>query len=147
MNLFQQFRKVLVVLSLVLVVFTTSACAGSSQAASPFVDHTRSSGNSSVIERGNTVSQQQYGDWLVQTGKGLIKDAHVRDNNKIGVVITPQVRPNQVRSLAKSVVQSSHSTFPNRDLTVLVYAPDKELLLKAQYNDKTQQIEYEAPKG
>jgi hypothetical protein len=62
-------------------------------------------------------------------------------------VITPQVRPNQVRSLAKSIVQSSHSNFPNRDLTVLLYAPDKELILKAQYNDKTQQIEYEAPKG
>jgi hypothetical protein len=81
MNLFQQFRKILVVLSLVLVVFTTSACAGNSQAASPVTDQPRLSGTPSEIERGTTASQQQYGDWLVQTGKGLIKDAYVRNNH------------------------------------------------------------------
>jgi hypothetical protein len=147
MNWFQQVRKVLLTLSLVLVVFTTSACAGNSQAAAPVIEQTRlGTSTPSSMERSTTLSGQQYGDWLVQTGKGLVKDAYVRDN-KVGVVITPQVRPNEVRPLAKSIVQSSHTNFPNRDLTVLMYAPDKELILTAQYDDKTQQIEYEAPYG
>jgi len=48
-----------------------------------------------------------------------------RDNNKLGVVITPQVRPNEVKPLAKSLTQGFHRNFPNQDLNVLMYAPDK----------------------
>lgn len=74
-----------------------------------------------------------------------MKDAYVRDGNQVGVVITPKVRPYDVRSLARSVTQSFRSNFPDRDLTVRIYAPDKALILTAQYNNATQQVEYEAP--
>jgi len=45
---------------------------------------------------------QDFGNWVVQTAKDWFKIAYVRDNNKLGVVITPQVRPNEVKFLAKS---------------------------------------------
>lgn len=146
MNLWQSLRKVVFALSLVLVLFTTAACAGNSQAAAPVTEQPRLGGTVSQVERGTTRSAQEYGDWLVQTGKGLVKDAYVRDD-KAGVVITPQVRPNEVKSLARSIVQSFHTNFPDRDLTVMMYAPDKALVLTAQYTDKTQEIEYNTPEG
>ena len=58
----------------------------------------------------------------------------MRDNNKLGVVITPKVRTSEVKSLTQSLVQGFHRNFPNQDLTVLVYAPDKKLILTAQYD-------------
>jgi hypothetical protein len=79
---------------------------------------------------------------VTRTGKGLIQDAYVRDNNKLGAVITPDVRPNEVKPLAKSLVQGFHKNFPNQDLTVLMYAPDKKLILTAQYDVQTNQIQY-----
>jgi len=60
----------------------------------------------------------------VKTAKGLVNDAYVRDGNKLGVVISPQVRPNEVKPL-KSLMQGFHKNFPNRDLSVLMYASDK----------------------
>jgi len=42
------------------------------------------------LERGNSPAGQDFGNWVVQTAKGLVKDAYVRDNNKLGVVITPR---------------------------------------------------------
>ncbi|GAB4385671.1 MAG: hypothetical protein Kow00121_50870 [Elainellaceae cyanobacterium] len=98
----------------------------------------------SQIERGNTSAGQNFGDWVVQTASGLIKDAYVRGNNQLGVVITPEVRPTEVRSLAKSLVQGFHKNFPDRDLDVLMYAPDKKLIMTAKYNNSTRAIEYQA---
>jgi hypothetical protein len=66
----------------------------------------------------------------------------VRDNDKLGVVIAPEVKPQEVKTLAQSLVQGFHKKFPNRDLSVLVYAPDKELILTANYDDTTRQVEY-----
>jgi hypothetical protein len=94
------------------------------------------------LERGNSPAGQDFGNWVVNTAKGLVKDAYVRDNNKLGVVITPQVRPNEARPLAKSLVQGFHKNFPNQDLTVLMYAPDKKLILTARYDVQSKQIEY-----
>jgi hypothetical protein len=70
-----------------------------------------------------------------------VQDAYVRDNDKLGVVISPDVRPNEVRPLAKSLMQGFQKNFPNHDLKVLVYAPDKKLILTANYNDQSHQIE------
>jgi hypothetical protein len=94
------------------------------------------------LERGDTVAGQQYGQWVVQTARGLVRDAYVRDNDKLGVVISPEVQPRDVKTLARSLMQGFHKNFPNRDLSVLVYAPDKELILTANYDDTTRQIEY-----
>ena len=80
---------------------------------------------------------------VAQTGKGLVQDAYVRDNNKLGVVIAPQVRPNEVQPLAKSLVQGFHKNFPHQDLTVLMYAPDKKLILTAKFDTQSNKIEYE----
>lgn len=145
MQIFQRFRKVLVSLSLVLVLLTTSACSGATQASAPMTEQPRLGGTPSGIERGTTPAGQAYGDWLVQSSQDLVKDVYVRGGNQVGVVITSKVRPRDVRSLARSVTQSFRTNFPDRDLTVRLYAPDKALILTAQYNNATQQIEYEAP--
>lgn len=145
MQVFQQFRKVLIALSLVVVLLTTSACAGATQASKPVIEQPRLGGTPSGIERGTTPAGQAYGDWLVQSSRDLVKDAYVRDGNQVGVVITPKVRPSEVRALARSVTQSFATNFPDRDLTVRVYAPDKALILTAQYSDATRQVEYTAP--
>jgi hypothetical protein len=127
-SLLQRGRKLLTALILVCVLTITTACAGATQAKDV---HSLPGLNSAVsyqqLELGNTPAGQDFGSWAVQTGKGLIKDAYVRDNNKLGVVITPQVHPNEVRELAKSLVQGFHKNFPNQDLTVLMYAPDKKI--------------------
>lgn len=142
MKFLQQSRKVLMALVLILVMTVSTACGGVSQAtqrpqlpsvSSPFVQ----------LERGSTVTGQKFGDWVVSTAKGLVQDAYVRDNNKLGVVITPQVKPNEVKNLAKSLLQGFHKNFPNQDLTLLVYAPDKKLILTARYDEQSSQIRYQ----
>lgn len=144
MNPFQVIRRSLIALSLVLVLFVSSACTATAPSArsisAPRADVSSPYGQ---IERGNTNAGQDFGGWVVQTAKGLVQDAYVRDNDKLGVVISPQVRPNEVRTLAKSLVQGFRQNFPNHDLKVLVYAPDKELILTANYNNKTKQVEYQ----
>lgn len=151
MSLPQQFRKALLALSLVLVL-TLTACGGA-VATSPSGTQTKVSNSPQVkvsnrqgygqVERGNTQAGQDLGDWVVQTGKGLVQDSYVRGGDKLGVVVSSQVRPNEVRPLAKSLVQGFRQKAPNRDLTVLMYAPDKKLILTAKYDNTTKQIQYE----
>ena len=144
MSLFQQVRKTLTTLVLVLVLTLTVSCSTTVQAKQPttlpIISHNTE--YYTQLERGNTRAGQDFGNWAAQTAKGLIQDAYVRDNNKLGVVITPQVRPTEVKPLAKSLAQGFHSNFPNQDLTVLMYAPDKKLILTAKYDTQSKQIEY-----
>lgn len=143
MELFRRSYKVLTSLLLVIVFTLTTAC--TTVAERPSSPSTSIGGAAyEQLERGSTPVGQSFGDWVLQTGKGLIADAYVRGNDKLGVVITPQVRPNEVKPLAKSLVQGFHRNFPNQDLTVLMYAPDKQLILTAQYNNQSKQIEYKA---
>jgi hypothetical protein len=147
-NFLQQFRKFFTALVLVLFLSTATACSGASQATQPKAIPGASSGANSIVayqqlERGSTAAGQEFGNWVVQTAKGLVKDAYVRDNNKLGVVITPQVRPNEVKSLASSLAQGFHKNFPNQDLTILMYAPDKKLILTAKYDEQSKQIQYQ----
>jgi hypothetical protein len=143
-SLIQQLRKIFTALVLVLVLTTTAACSGAVQARQPTnLPAIGSSGTYAQLERGNSAAGQDFGNWVVQTGKGLIKDAYVRDNNKLGVVITPQVRPNEVQPLAKSLAQGFRRNFPVQDLTVLMYAPDKKLILTAKYDTQSNKIKYE----
>jgi hypothetical protein len=150
MILLQQSRKILTTLVLILVLTFVTACGGG---ANNTAQLNRTSNPPTIvgrdvayaeIERGNTSSGQNFGSWVVEKSGGLIKDAYVRDNNKLGVVISSQVRPNEVRPLAKSLVQGFRKNFPNQDLTVLVYAPDKQLILTTQYDVQTNQVEYKA---
>lgn len=142
MSLFQKARTFLTALALVLILTTTTACGAATQARTAPTTLNPST-SYSQLERGNTSVGQEFGDWAVQTAKGLISDAYVRDNNKLGVVITPQVRPKEVQPLAKSLVQGFRQNFPNRDLTVLMYAPDKKLILTAQYDPQSNQVKYQ----
>ncbi len=146
MSLMRQFRKFLTSIVLVLVLATNVACSsGAVQAKQPTNTTTISrTGEYAQLARGNSAVGQNFGDWVVKTSKGLVKDAYVRDNNKLGVVITPQVRPNEVKPLAKSLTQGFHKNFPNQDLTVLMYAPDKKLILTARYDVQSKQIEYKS---
>ncbi|MFN6514793.1 MAG: hypothetical protein RMY29_009855 [Nostoc sp. CreGUA01] len=145
MILFQQSRKILATLVLILVLMTTTACGGGTVSQVDRTTTTPAIGRDvayAELERGNTPGGQTFGNWVVQTSQGLIKDAYVRDNNKLGVVISPQVRPNEVRPLAKSLVQGFRKNFPNQDLTVLVYSPDKQLILTTEYDVQTNQVKY-----
>lgn len=144
MKFMQKLRTIMAALALVLVL-TTSACSNATVAKQPTLPPAATSnGNSyALLERGNTGAGQDFGNWVVQTSHGLVQDAYVRDQNKLGAVISPQVRPNEVRPLAKSLIQGFHRTFPNQDLTVLMYAPDKKLILTAQYDTQSNQIKYQ----
>ncbi|MBF1999934.1 MAG: hypothetical protein IGS38_04380 [Synechococcales cyanobacterium M58_A2018_015] len=143
----QSMRKILVVLSLVFVLFVGSACSAVDQTnrvSAPNANSSLSYGQSyGQLERGDTAAGQDFSNWVIQTARGLVQDAYVRGDDKLGVVIAPQVRPDEVRPLARSLVQGFHRNAPNRDLTVLMYAPDKKLILTAKYNNSTNQIQYQ----
>lgn len=144
MNLLKQFRKIATVLILILVLTITTACGGGTvtQADRTTTPAIGRDVTYAQLERGNTPSGQGFGDWVVQTSRGLVQDAYVRDNNKLGVVISPQVSPKEVRPLAKSLLQGFQKNFPDQNLTVLVYSPDKKLILTTQYDRATNQIQY-----
>lgn len=145
MSLIQRSQRLLTAIALTVVLMFTAACgAGVDQADRALAPSNQTSIAYQQLERGNTTAGQSFGDWVLQTGRGLFSDAYVRDNDKLGVVITPQVKPRDVRDVARSLVQGFHRNFPDRDVTVLVYAPDKELLLTARYDRLTNQIEYNA---
>lgn len=145
MNWVQQSRKILTTVVLVFMLMLTTACGGGNVAQLDRTSTPSAIGSGaaySQLERGNSPSGQSFGDWVVQTSQGLVKDAYVRDNNKLGVVISREVRPNEVRPLVKSLAQGFRKNFPNQDLTVLVYGPDKKLILTAKYDVQTNQIQY-----
>lgn len=145
MIVLQQSRQILATFVLIIVLMITTACAGSTMSQ---VDRTTTSPaigrdvTYAELERGNTPGGQTFGNWVVQTSQGLVQDAYVRDNNKLGVVVSPKVRPNEVRTLAKSLAQGFHKNFPNQDLKVLIYASDKKLILTTEYDTQTNQVKY-----
>ncbi len=100
----------------------------------------------SQLERGNSTAGQEYGEWVIGAAKGLVADAYVRDNNKLGIVISDSVEPSDVKDLSRSLLQGFRQSFPKRDLQVLVYAPDKALILTADYDAQTNAVEYNTPK-
>ncbi|NMG09289.1 hypothetical protein [Brasilonema sp. UFV-L1] len=145
MSLLQQSRKIVIACVLILVLTLTTACGGSNATQANRVSNPPAVGRNITygeLERGNTPTGQSFGNWVVQTSKGLITDAYVRDNNKLGIVISSQVSPNDVRLLTKSLLEGFRRNFPNQDLKVLVYAPDKKLILTAQYDVQTNQVQY-----
>ena len=147
MSLLQQSRQIIVGLLLVLILSFTTACTTSVSAQKPMnapVAIGGSRGSYAQLEQGNTAAGQDFGKWVTKTANGLVQDAYVRDNNKLGVVITPQVRPTEVKDLAKSLAQGFHKNFPNQDVSVLVYAPDKKLILTAKYDQQSNQIDYKS---
>lgn len=142
MNIFSQARKIVVVLALMLVLTLTTAC-GSVPTLSSNPVKTNQSSEYSQLSLGNSVKGQDYGSWLIKASKGLIKDSYVRDGNKLGVVISSQVKPTEVKTLTQSLAQGFRRSFPNQDLTLLIYAPDKKLILTARYDDQSKQIDYQ----
>lgn len=146
MSFLQRSRRLLTSLVLVLVLVVSTACsaatatdAPTSAASYPSYSNTQYS----QLSKGNTARGQDFGKWVVQTASGVVSDAFVRDDNKLGVVITKDVKPTEVRSLARSLVEGFSKNFPSRDLDVLVYAPDKQLILNAKYDNQSQKIQYE----
>jgi len=136
-------RQVLTALVLVLVMTTVAACGGGSGVdTTAQLPRTADTAVYPALQQGNTTAGQNYGSWVTQTANGLVQDAYVRDNNKLGVVISPKVRPNEVRPLARSLVEGFHKSFPGQDLTVLMYAPDKQLIMTAEYDNQSNQITY-----
>lgn len=140
---FSKIRRWLTTTLLILVITTTAACSSSSTATLPSatLDSTQAY---TQLERGDSVAGQKFGDWVVSTSQGMITDSYVRDNNKLGVVISDQVKPTEVKTLAKALTMGFHKNFPNQDLTVLVYAPDKEKILTAKYDSQSNNVEYQA---
>jgi hypothetical protein len=142
MNFFRHARTTIIAIALMLVLTFTTAC-GSTQTQSSSPVNVNQSSNFSQIARGNSATGQDFGNWVMQTSKGLVKDAYVRDGNKLGVVISSQVLPKDVKPLTQSLTQGFRNTFPNQDLTVLIYAPDKKLILTARYDYQSKQIDYQ----
>jgi hypothetical protein len=148
MRLFQQGRRTLGSLVLVLVLMVTTACSApvaTRDSETGYSQGVSQSQNYGQLARGDSAPGQDFGNWVVQTSQGLIKDAYVRDNNKLGVVISSQVRPGEVKDLSKSLTQGFRKNFPNQDLTVLIYAPDKKLILTTRYDAQSKQVEYSQP--
>ena len=146
MNISHRVRQSLLALVLVLTLTFTAACSGvaTQKPQASYRNTLDRSVEYGRLARGNSAAGQDFGDWVVETSKGLVKDAFVRDNNKLGAVISSQVRPNEVKALAQSLAQGFRKNFPNQDLTVLMYAPDKELILTARYDAQSKQIEYQS---
>ena len=142
MQILRHARTAIIAIALMLVLTFTTACGSAPTQSSSPVKLNQSS-DYSQIARGNSTSGQDFGNWVMQTSKGLIKDAYVRDGNKLGVVISSQVLPTDVKSLTQSLTQGFRNTFPNQDLTVLIYAPDKKLVLTARYDYQSKQIDYQ----
>lgn len=140
MTFFQRSRRWLTALALVLLLTVTTGCATATPEAP-----TGTNIGYEQLQRGNSTAGQTYGDWVVSAAQGLISDAYVRDNDKLGVVISDSVRPSEVKDLSRSLLQGFRQSFPDKDLKVLVYAPDKELILQANYDSQTRQVEYEQP--
>ncbi|WP_107670314.1 hypothetical protein [Cyanothece sp. BG0011] len=140
---FIQIRRFIATTLLLLMIVTTTACSSNTPTniSSSTLDRTEAY---TQLERGNSMAGQKFGDWVVNTSQGLIKDAYVRDNNKLGVVISEQVKPTEVKTLAKSLTMGFHKNFPNQDLTILIYAPDKQRILTSKYDVQSNQIEYQA---
>lgn len=141
MTILKAIRQGVIALCLGVMLLTTTAC-GSAPTTSAG-SRLAPTAAYSQLERGDTASGESYGRWVMQTARGLVSDAFVRDNDKLGVVISPEVKPQEVKSLAQSLLQGFHKKFPNRDLSVLVYAPDKALILTANYDDTSRQIKYQ----
>jgi hypothetical protein len=146
MDIFHHVRRSITAIALALMLVMTTACTSTTaqlpQAGNP--TSLERSAEFGQLARGDSATGQAFGDWVVETGKSLIKDAYVRDDNKLGVVISSQVRPNEVKALTRSLAQGFQKNFPNQDLTVLMYAPDKELILTARYDSQTRQLEYQS---
>jgi hypothetical protein len=106
MSAIHRARQVLIALSLACVLMVVTACSSTTarppQVNSPqtTLDHTIQYGQ---LERGNSASAQAFGDWVVDASKGLIQDAYVRDDRQLGVVISKQVRLNEVKNLTRSL--------------------------------------------
>ncbi|WP_310484323.1 hypothetical protein [Chamaesiphon sp. VAR_48_metabat_403] len=143
MSFLQQGRKIIIALSLVLMLVFTTACGSKTIDKTIAIPTAINQSNYAQLERGNSATGQEFGNWVVTTSHGLIKDAYVRDRDKLGIVISPQVKPSEVKDLAKSLTQGFRKNFPDRDLKILMYAPDKKLILTAIYDTQSKQIEYQ----
>jgi hypothetical protein len=142
-------RQALMALVLVLTLTFTAACSTAAPSAkAPDNQGTYSKAARSMeygeLARGDSPVGQNFADWVISTSQGLIKDAYVRDDNKLGAVVTQKVRPNEVKALAQSLVMGFRKNFPDRDLTVLMYAPDRKLIMTARYDTQSRQLEYQA---
>ena len=126
-----------------MITVTATACSSSSTATLPNPTLDSRSNAYTQLERGDSVAGQKFGDWVVSTSQGLVKDSFVRDNNKLGVVISDKVKPTEVKTLAKALAMGFHQNFPDQDLTILMYAPDKERILTAKYDVQSNNIEYQ----
>ena len=130
-------------LALMITVSATACSSGDTTATLPNPTLDSRSNAYTQLERGDRVAGQKFGDWVVSTSQGLVKDSFVRDNNKLGVVISDKVKPTEVKTLAKALAMGFHQNFPDQDLTILMYAPDKERILTAKYDVQSNNIEYQ----
>ncbi|AFY73889.1 hypothetical protein Syn7502_01855 [Synechococcus sp. PCC 7502] len=134
--------KTILMLALILSLTFTTAC-GITNTQNPNPVKISQKSEYGQLSKGNSTAGQDFGNWVITTSKGLIKDAYVRDGNKLGVVISSQVLPTDVKNLIQSLAQGFRHNFPNQDLTVLIYAPDKKLILTARYDNQSRQIDYQ----
>jgi hypothetical protein len=68
MNIFHYVRKTLLVLALMVLLTFTSAC-GASQTKTSNPVMTNQNSEYGQLERGNSTAGQDFGDWVLKTGK------------------------------------------------------------------------------
>jgi pyruvate carboxylase len=143
-NILNNAKRTLLILAAIAVFSFTTACGTpNAQTKAPNPVAVTQTSEYGQLALGNSAAGQDFGSWVIRASKGLISDAYVRDSNKLGVVISSKVMPKDVKALTQSLAQGFRHNFPNQDLTVLVYAPDKKLVLTARYDTQSKQIDYQ----
>lgn len=143
-NILNHTRKILLTLAAIAIFGFTTACGSPNvRTVAPNPVTVTQTSEYGQLALGNSAAGQDFGSWVIRASKGLVSDAYVRDSNKLGVVISTKVMPKDVKSLTQSLAQGFRHNFPNQDLTVLIYAPDKKLVLTARYDNQSKQIDYQ----
>lgn len=139
MSLLQCSRRLLMTLTFTIMILglTVTTCLGLAQAGETTIAAIATSKGYEQLERANPAPGQDYSQWVVQVTQGLIQKATVRDNDKLEVILAPQVRPKQVQPLIRSLARSFQRSFPGQDLRVLMYSPNQQLALTARVDHGT----------
>ena len=77
-------------------------------------------------------------------GYDAIDRTRVDDQNQLGVVLTANLKPDQVEAVVKKTLEALAKKFPGEDMTIEAYAPAQPLrkLGAAHYSAQTGQVTY-----
>ena len=68
------------------------------------------------------------------SGTGVIRDARMRGDNELGVVLGQGVKLNEVKPILVKFLKEMREEFPGRPLTVRAYAPNNQPMATMRYD-------------